>query len=73
MTAAASAATGIVKWFSKAQGYGFISREDGDDLFVHFREMQDDGFKTLYQGQKFTFEVTQGASGKMKAINVCKA
>ena len=66
-------AEGTVKWFNAAKGYGFISREDGDDLFVHFREIQDEGFKTLDEGQKVTFDVTQGQNGKMQASNVCKA
>jgi CspA family cold shock protein len=65
-------AEGTVKWFNAAKGYGFISREDGDDLFVHFREIQDEGFKTLDEGQKVTFDVTQGQNGKMQASNVRK-
>ncbi len=73
VTATVSAATGTVKWFNKAKGYGLISREDGDDLYVHWRAIQGDGFKTLDEGQKVTFEVTQGASGKLQASNVCKA
>ena len=65
-------AEGTVKWFNAAKGYGFISREDGDDLFVHFREIQDEGFKTLDEGQKVMFDVTQGQNGKMQASNVRK-
>jgi CspA family cold shock protein len=65
-------AEGTVKWSNAAKGYGFISREDGDDLFVHFREIQDEGFKTLDEGQKVTFDVTQGQNGKMQASNVRK-
>ena len=65
-------AEGTVKWFNAAKGYGFISREDGDDLFVHFREIQDEGVKTLDDGQKVTFDVTQGQNGKMQASNVRK-
>ena len=65
-------AEGTVKWFNAAKGYGFISREDGDDLFVHFREILDEGFKTLDEGQKVSFDVTQGQNGKMQASNVRK-
>ena len=65
-------AEGTVKWFNAAKGYGSISREDGDDLFVHFREIQDEGFKTLDEGQKVSFDVTQGQNGKMQASNVRK-
>ena len=53
-------AEGTVKWFNAAKGYGFISREDGDDLFVHFREIQADGFRTLDEGDRVTFDVTEG-------------
>jgi len=66
-------AEGTVKWFNAAKGYGFISREDGDDLFVHFREIQEEGFKTLDEGQRVSFDVTQGQNGKMQASNVRKA
>jgi CspA family cold shock protein len=65
-------AEGTVKWFNAAKGYGFISRADGDDLFVHFREIQEEGFKTLDEGQRVTFDVTQGQNGKMQASNVRK-
>ncbi|HOT24768.1 MAG TPA: cold shock domain-containing protein, partial [Thermoleophilia bacterium] len=50
-------------WFSNEKGYGFIEREDGDDLFVHFSEIAMDGYKTLVQGQRVEFEVTQGDKG----------
>ena len=62
-------AEGTVKWFSNEKGYGFIEREDGDDLFVHFSEIQIEGFKTLNEGQKVEFEVTEGAKG-LQASNV---
>ncbi len=65
-------AEGTVKWFNPDKGYGFISREDGDDLFVHFSEIQMDGFKTLDEGDKVTFEVTTGQNGKLQASNVVK-
>ncbi len=55
--------TGTVKWFNDAKGFGFISRDDGEDLFVHFRAIQGDGFKTLKEGQKVSFVVTEGPKG----------
>ena len=63
-------AEGTVKWFNPDKGYGFISREDGDDLFVHFSEIQVEGFKTLEEGQAVTFEVTTGQNGKLQAAKV---
>jgi len=65
-------AQGTVKWFNPDKGYGFISREDGDDLFVHFSEIQGDGFKTLDEGAAVEFDVTAGQNGKMQASNVRK-
>ncbi len=55
--------TGIVKWFSAEKGFGFIQQEDGPDVFVHFRNINVNGFKTLDQGQKVQFTVTQGQKG----------
>ena len=55
--------TGIVKWFSAEKGFGFIQQEDGPDVFVHFRNINVPGFKTLDQGQKVQFTVTQGQKG----------
>ncbi|HEY5467710.1 MAG TPA: cold-shock protein [Coriobacteriia bacterium] len=66
-------ASGTVKWFNPDKGYGFIAREDGDDLFVHFSEIQMDGFKTLTEGQEVVFEITEGQNGKLQASNVRKA
>ena len=54
---------GTVKWFNAEKGYGFISREDGDDIFVHYSEIQGGGYKSLEEGQKVEFEVTQGRKG----------
>ena len=65
-------AQGVVKWFSAEKGYGFISREDGDDVFVHYSAISGDGFKSLEQGQKVEFEVTEGRKGP-QAANVTKA
>ena len=53
-------AKGTVKWFNPDKGYGFISREDGDDLFVHYSEIKMDGFKTLDEGQTVEFDITTG-------------
>jgi CspA family cold shock protein len=63
-------AEGTVKWFNADKGYGFISREEGEDVFVHFSEIQSEGFKTLDEGQKVSFEVTTGQNGKQQAVNV---
>ena len=61
--------TGTVKWFNGSKGYGFISREGGPDVFVHFSAIQGDGFKNLDEGQKVEFEVEQGPKGP-QAVNV---
>ena len=55
--------TGTVKWFNDAKGFGFITRQSGEDVFVHFRAIQTQGFKSLQEGQKVTFVVTQGQKG----------
>jgi CspA family cold shock protein len=62
-------ATGTVKWFNPDKGYGFISREDGPDVFVHFSAIQGEGFRNLEENQKVEFEVTQGQKGP-QAVNV---
>lgn len=63
-------AEGTVKWFNPDKGFGFIEREGGDDLFVHFSEIQSDGFKTLDEGQKVTFTEAMGNNGKKQATQV---
>ena len=60
---------GKVKWFSAEKGYGFIAREDGDDVFVHFSGLNMEGFKTLEEGQKVEFDLTEGEKGP-QATNV---
>lgn len=62
-TGGSTLAQGTVKWFSNEKGYGFIEREDGEDLFVHFSEINIEGYKTLNQGQVVEFEITQGDRG----------
>ncbi|RIV24400.1 cold-shock protein [Alicyclobacillaceae bacterium I2511] len=58
---------GTVKWFNAEKGFGFISREDGEDVFVHFSAIQGDGYKTLEEGQRVTFEIVQGPKGPQAA------
>jgi CspA family cold shock protein len=55
--------TGTVKWFNNTKGYGFIQREQGEDVFVHFRAIRGDGYRTLNEGQRVEFTVTQGQKG----------
>jgi CspA family cold shock protein len=62
---------GTVKWFNSSKGYGFISRDSGEDVFVHFNSIQGDGFKTLDEGDRVQFEVQQGPKG-LQAANVQK-
>ena len=62
---------GTVKWFNAEKGYGFISQESGDDVFVHFSSIQGKGFKTLEEGQSVSFEIEEGPRGK-QASNVTK-
>lgn len=63
---------GKVKWFSAEKGYGFIEREDGSDVFVHYSAIQDEGFKSLTEGQNVEFEIVDGNRGP-QATNVVKA
>ena len=62
---------GRVKWFSEQKGFGFIFQDNGDDLFVHFSSIKQDGFKVFLEGDEVEFEIAQGKKG-MQAINVVK-
>ena len=62
---------GTVKWFNGAKGYGFLSRQTGEDVFVHYKAIVGDGYKTLNQGDKVQFDVEQGPKG-LQAANVQK-
>ena len=63
--------TGKVKWFNASKGYGFLEREGGPDVFVHYSAIQSDGFRTLQEGQEVEFEIEQGPKG-LQASNVRK-
>ena len=69
---AVSMAQGLVKWFNDAKGYGFITQEDGQDVFVHYSAVQGSGFRSLAEGDRVEFEVTRGPKG-LQAANVKKA
>lgn len=62
-----SKTTGTVKWFNDDKGFGFISQEGGKDVFVHFRSIAGDGFKTLKEGQQVSFDIEDGAKGPQAA------
>jgi CspA family cold shock protein len=66
-----STTTGTVKWFNEAKGFGFISQESGPDVFAHFRAISGDGFKTLDEGQRVEFTITDGEKGP-QAENIVK-
>ncbi len=63
---------GTVKWFNESKGFGFITRENGGDVFVHYTAIQDNGFKSLSEGQAVSFEIEDGPKGP-KAVNVVKS
>ncbi len=64
-------ANGTVKWFNDSKGFGFIQQDNGEDVFVHFSAIQDEGFKSLAEGQAVTFDIVQGPKG-LQAANVNK-
>jgi CspA family cold shock protein len=65
-------AEGTVKWFNDAKGFGFITQDEGPDVFVHFSTIQGDGFKSLAEGERVTFDIEDGPKG-LQASNVSKA
>ena len=65
-------AQGTVKWFNEQKGFGFITADDGQDVFVHHTSINQDGYRTLDEGQRVTFEIVSGPKGP-QASNVCKA
>ncbi|PLX80574.1 MAG: cold-shock protein [Desulfuromonas sp.] len=64
-------AEGTVKWFNDSKGFGFIEQQDGPDVFVHFSAIEGDGFKSLTEGERVSFEITEGDKG-LQAANVVK-
>jgi cold shock protein len=64
--------TGTVKWFNNVKGYGFLGREDGEDVFVHFSSIQSDGFRRLEKGQLVEFSIEEGPKGLQAALVVPK-
>ena len=63
--------TGTVKWFNSSKGYGFITRAEGDDVFVHYKAIEGEGYRTLEEGDQVQFEIEQGPKG-LQAANVSK-
>lgn len=65
-------AKGVVKWFNSNKGYGFIKQDEGEDIFVHYSDIKDEGYKSLNEGERVEFEVSSGPKGP-KASNVVKS
>ena len=65
-------AEGVVKWFNDSKGFGFLKQENGEEVFVHFSAIQSEGFKSLKEGERVTFDIVQGPKG-LPAANVQKA
>ena len=63
-------ARGTVKWFNASKGYGFIEQESGEDIFVHYSAIEQEGFKTLNEGDQIEFDISEGENGKSQAVNV---
>ena len=63
--------TGVMKWFNNTKGYGFLTDEEGNEIFVHYSAILSDGYKSLKEGERVSFEVTEGKKG-LQAINVKK-
>ena len=63
-------ARGTVKWFNASKGYGFIEQESGDDVFVHYSAIEQEGFKSLNEGDQIEFDISEGENGKAQAVNV---
>ena len=64
---------GVVKWFNNAKGYGFLGREDGPDVFVHYSSIQLDGYKTLKEGDSVAFDIIEGGTGRPQADHVMRS
>lgn len=64
--------TGVVKWFNNAKGYGFLGHDAGSDVFVHYKAIQLDGYKSLKEGDHVTFNIVQGVTGKPQAEKVSR-
>ena len=62
---------GLVKWFNKVKGYGFLGREDGPDLFVHYSAIQSDGYKSLKEGDEVEFDIVEGKKGQQADAVIC--